>query len=90
MTTGMLNDISAGTLELVHVALGSLALEVDGVVHIVVAGASAFAHTDRPHAYACSGRKRTHFTMVVSEPASPQHLGASARLSRSTRPRFAA
>jgi transcriptional regulator with XRE-family HTH domain len=64
-----------GTLELVHVQQGSLALEVDGVAHIVVAGASAFARTDRPHAYACSGRKRALFAMVVFEPASTRQLG---------------
>jgi transcriptional regulator with XRE-family HTH domain len=60
---------SAGTLELVHVVTGSLALEVEGVVHVVAAGSSAFARTDRPHAYMCHGRRRTHFTMVVSEQA---------------------
>jgi len=65
---------SAGTLELVHVQQGSLALEVEGVVHIVVAGASAFARTDRPHAYACSGRKRALFSMVVFEPVSNRPL----------------
>ena len=58
---------TAGTRELVHVITGTLELEVDGAAEIVVAGASAFARTDRPHAYACSGRKRTRFTMVVSE-----------------------
>jgi transcriptional regulator with XRE-family HTH domain len=61
---------SVGTLELVHVQQGSLALEVDGVVTMVAAGASAFAHTDRPHAYACGGRKRVLFSMVVFEPTS--------------------
>jgi transcriptional regulator with XRE-family HTH domain len=59
-----------GTLELIHVERGCLALEVDGVVQDVVAGASAFARTDRPHAYACTGRKRTLFAMAVCEPAS--------------------
>jgi len=68
---------SVGTLELVHVQQGSLALEVDGVAHIVVTGASAFAHTDRPHAYACSGRKRAIFAMVVFEPASTRQLGGA-------------
>ncbi len=60
---------SVGTLELVHVQQGSLALEIDGVVHLVAAGASAFARTDRPHAYACRGRRRALFSMVVFEPA---------------------
>ena len=67
---------SAGTLELVHVQQGSLALEADGVVHVVAAGASAFACTDRPHAYACSGRRRTMFSMVVFEPVSTRPPGA--------------
>jgi transcriptional regulator with XRE-family HTH domain len=66
---------SVGTQELVHVQHGALALEVDGVVHTVPAGASAFARTDRPHAYACSGRKRAVFAMVVYEPGSPRQLG---------------
>jgi transcriptional regulator with XRE-family HTH domain len=68
---------SVGTLELVHVQQGSLALEVDGVAHIVVAGASAFAHTDRPHAYACGGRKKAVFAMAVFEPASARQLGGA-------------
>jgi quercetin dioxygenase-like cupin family protein len=68
-----------GTRELVHVQQGSLALEVDGVAHIVVAGASAFACTDRPHAYASSGRKRALFAMVVFEPASTRQQGGARR-----------
>ncbi len=70
---------SAGTLELVHVLQGSLALEVDGVAHIVVTGASAFARTDRPHAYACSGRKRALFTMAVFEPVPTRRPGGPTR-----------
>jgi len=69
---------SVGTLELVHVQQGSLALEVDGVVHMVIAGASASARTDRPHAYACRGRRRSVFSMVVLEPASA-HSNAERR-----------
>jgi transcriptional regulator with XRE-family HTH domain len=72
---------STGTLELVHVQAGTLALEVDGVVHVVSAGASAFARTDRPHAYACSGRVKTRFSMVVFEPVSghrPAHPSSPA------------
>jgi quercetin dioxygenase-like cupin family protein len=60
----------SGTLELIHVMEGSLILEVAGTVHEVITGASAFARTDRPHAYACSGRARTRFMMVASEPVS--------------------
>jgi transcriptional regulator with XRE-family HTH domain len=66
----------AGTLELVHVQQGALALEVDGVAHVVAAGASAFARTDRPHAYACTGRKKAVFAMVVFEPSSARRGGA--------------
>lgn len=61
---------SVGTLELVHVQQGSLALEVNGIVTLIAAGASAFARTDRPHAYACGSRKRVLFSMVVFEPTS--------------------
>jgi transcriptional regulator with XRE-family HTH domain len=68
---------SDGTLELVHVQQGALALEVDGVAHVVAAGASAFAHTDRPHAYACAGRKKAVFAMVVFEPTSGRHQGGA-------------
>jgi quercetin dioxygenase-like cupin family protein len=60
-----------GTLELIHVTEGSLILEVAGTAHEVTTGASAFARTDRPHAYACSGRSPTHFMMVAWEPVSP-------------------
>ena len=60
----------AGTVELVHVRSGTLALELDGIVHVVVTGHSAIASTDRPHSYACQGKRRTEFTMVVSEHAS--------------------
>ena len=60
---------SPGTLELVHVQTGSLALEVEGGVNVIGAGASAFARTDRPHAYRCGGRRRAQFSMVVFEPA---------------------
>jgi transcriptional regulator with XRE-family HTH domain len=60
---------SAGTRELVHVVAGTLAMEVDGTTHLIEAGTSACAATDRPHAYACNGRKRTRFTLVVSERA---------------------
>ena len=66
-----------GTLELVHVHQGSLALEVDGFVQVVAAGASAFARTDRPHGYSCSGRKRAQFSMVVFEPASTRQPGGA-------------
>jgi len=57
-----------GTLELLHVQQGILALEVDGLTHLVAAGAAAAARTDRPHVYACGGRKRVQFSMSVYEP----------------------
>lgn len=68
---------AVGTLELVHVQHGVLALEVDGVAHALPAGTSAFARTDRAHAYACSGRKRVDFAMVVFEPASIRQPGGA-------------
>lgn len=60
-----------GTQELLHVLQGTLRLEVDGVEFLVEAGASVFAHTDRPHAYACAGADSTRFFMVVSQPGLP-------------------
>ena len=56
-----------GTLELIHVTEGSLTLEVSDVPHVLTRGASAFAQTDRSHAYTCSGNKKTRFTMAVLE-----------------------
>ena len=61
---------SSGTLELIHVTEGSLTFEVAGTAHTLITGASAFARTDRPHAYVCSGRSRTRFMMVAWEPVS--------------------
>ena len=57
----------SGTQELIHVASGSLTLAFGEVSYVIAAGGSAVAHTDRPHAYACDGRRATRFTMVVSE-----------------------
>lgn len=57
-----------GTRELLHVTTGTLALTVDGVTHLVPAGASAIALTDRPHAYANAGATPLRFTMTVHEP----------------------
>jgi len=56
-----------GTEELIHVVRGRLALAFADVSYVVETGGSAVAHTDRPHAYACDGRKPVHFTMVVAE-----------------------
>lgn len=58
-----------GTRELLHVTQGALGLEVDGIVTLVVAGASAIVLTDRPHAYANPGGLPLCFTMTVHEPA---------------------
>jgi transcriptional regulator with XRE-family HTH domain len=57
----------AGTQELLHVERGRLALSFGDVRYVVAAGASAIAHTDRPHAYAAEGKKPVRFTMVVAE-----------------------
>ena len=61
----------AGTEELISVSEGTLALEVDGEIYPVTTGSAAFARTDRPHAYACSGCETVRFTMVVSEAGRP-------------------
>lgn len=58
-----------GTRELIHVIEGNLVLEVDGSIHLVAAGTSAIALTDRPHAYANPGQEPVRFTMTVHEPA---------------------
>ncbi len=57
-----------GTRELLHVTAGILALEVDGTTHLIAAGSSAIALTDRPHAYANAGLGAVRFTMTVHEP----------------------
>jgi transcriptional regulator with XRE-family HTH domain len=62
-----------GTVELLSVNEGTLALEIDGIDHLVATFHRAVAMTDRPHTYRCHGRKRTSFTMVVQEPS--QHEG---------------
>ena len=57
-----------GTRELLHVTEGSLMLEVDGTAHLISAGMSATALTDRPHAYANVGRDPVQFSMTVHVP----------------------
>lgn len=59
---------SRGTRELIHVTEGTLSLEVDGAAHMVEKTGSAVARTESTHAYACTGRRKTRFTMVVFEP----------------------
>jgi transcriptional regulator with XRE-family HTH domain len=61
-----------GTEELIHVVRGRLALAFGEVSYIVESGGSAVAHTDRPHAYACEGKKPVAFTMVVAEWHAPR------------------
>jgi len=56
-----------GTQELLNVLQGKLALLVDSVSYVIAAGRSARALTDRPHVYACVGRRPVRFTMVVAE-----------------------
>ncbi|WP_246088651.1 helix-turn-helix domain-containing protein [Phreatobacter stygius] len=62
----------ADTQELIHVTDGTLALEVDGTIHLVEPGGSAFARTDRSHAYACAGPEPVRFTMAVAEWSHPR------------------
>lgn len=57
-----------GTRELLHVTEGSLVLEVDGTTHLIAAGMSAIALTDRPHAYANPANEPVRFSMTVHEP----------------------
>ena len=47
---------------------GCLALEVEGTTHLVSAGTSVIALTDRRHAYSNPGQGPVRFTMTVHEP----------------------
>jgi transcriptional regulator with XRE-family HTH domain/mannose-6-phosphate isomerase-like protein (cupin superfamily) len=69
-----------GTEELIHVVRGRLSLAFGDVSYVIDSGGSAVAHTDRPHAYACDGKKPVQFTMVVAEWHAPR------REARRTRP----
>lgn len=62
---------SPGTQELLSVDRGRLSVLFGRASHVIAAGHSARAWTDRPHAYACVGRRAVHFTMVVFEPHLP-------------------
>ncbi len=57
-----------GTVELLSVHEGTLALEVDATEHLIAAHYRAVAMTDQAHAYRCHGKKRVRFSMVVHEP----------------------
>jgi transcriptional regulator with XRE-family HTH domain len=76
----------AGTQELLHVARGRLAVTVGGTRAEIAAGRGAVAYSDRPHAYACAGRRPVSFTMVVAEPHAPApqrfRPGAAGKTSR--------
>lgn len=61
-----------GTEELIHVVRGRIALAFGDVSYVIESGGSAVAHTDRPHAYACDGKKPAQFTMVVAEWHAPR------------------
>jgi transcriptional regulator with XRE-family HTH domain len=70
----------AGTEELLYVTRGQLAVTVGKTRTVVNAGSGAVAYTDRPHAYACAGRRAVSFTMVVAEfhPARASHRDGAA------------
>jgi transcriptional regulator with XRE-family HTH domain/mannose-6-phosphate isomerase-like protein (cupin superfamily) len=69
-----------GTEELIHVVRGRLALAFGEVRYVIDSGGSAVAHTDRPHAYACEGKKPVEFTMVVAEWHAPRREPRRSRL----------
>ncbi|POX58518.1 transcriptional regulator [Streptomyces sp. Ru62] len=58
----------AGTVELVHVTAGELTLTVDGVKHLVPAGASATFEASTPHTYGNEGAEPMEMVMAVSVP----------------------
>ncbi|CAL9369263.1 helix-turn-helix domain-containing protein [Streptomyces albus] len=58
----------AGTTELVHVATGTLTLQVDGSDHTVPAGTSACFSSHVPHGYRNDGTEPVEMTMAVSVP----------------------
>jgi transcriptional regulator with XRE-family HTH domain len=68
-----------GTQELLHVERGRLALAFGEVSYVIETGGSAVAQTDRPHAYACDGKRPAQFTMVVAEWHGPHRDARRAR-----------
>lgn len=58
---------SSGTLELLHVELGTLALTVGEQTLVIQQGCAAVARTDMPHAYASADDQPVIFTMTVAE-----------------------
>lgn len=59
---------TGGTRELLHVLSGELALDVDGTVHTVPAGAAAQFEADHPHTYRNPGEVPVELVMVVLQP----------------------
>lgn len=74
-----------GTQELINVLQGSLSLVVGDASYLIAQGASALAHTDRPHAYLCAGKRPVRFTLVVAEWHTPRGTGTAP--ARTRRPR---
>ncbi|WHQ73543.1 helix-turn-helix domain-containing protein [Pantoea sp. Lij88] len=58
---------SSGTLELLHVEQGTLALTVGEQTLVVHQACAAVARTDMPHAYASADDQPVIFTMTVAE-----------------------
>ena len=58
---------SSGTLELLHVEQGTLALTVGEQTLVIKQGCAAVARTDMPHAYASADDQPVIFTMTVAE-----------------------
>ncbi|WP_418163239.1 helix-turn-helix domain-containing protein [Pantoea vagans] len=58
---------SSGTLELLHVEQGTLALTVGEQTLVIEQGCAAVARTDMPHAYASANDQPVIFTMTVAE-----------------------
>lgn len=57
----------SGTVELLHVESGALAIQVDNTALLIAEGCSAVAQTDVPHHYANDTTQPVIFTMTVSE-----------------------
>lgn len=58
---------SSGTLELLHVEQGTLALTVGEQTLVIQQGCAAVARTDMPHVYASADDQPVIFTMTVAE-----------------------
>lgn len=57
----------SGTLELLHVEQGTLALTAGEQTLVIQTGCAAVARTDMPHAYASADSQPVVFTMTVAE-----------------------